>query len=118
MALFDGATGDTVMTALERIESSKAEAQKTARDAFYASFGFFALSVPFPFFLNSLAQDYLVSAVTAGLTKQPDQAANLRLIGYVLTGSTVASIAASATLFTFMAINLASYIAAANRPAG
>jgi hypothetical protein len=99
---------------------SREDAQKKARDAFYTSFGFFVVSLPFPFFFYSFtldeATEILRLQASVGNTLAAQQSAYIT--GNIWYYSYLAGTGISASLFVWMVINLVNYVTAATRTAG
>ncbi len=95
---------------------SRDELQKKARDQFYLSFAFFALSLPIPFFCSSIADDYSLLYARSPIGSRDKSEAEDMYNGwitayYVGTGLT-------ASFFAWMVVNIINYISVSNRSAG
>jgi hypothetical protein len=106
-----------VSLSLQRDVGSRADLQKIARNDFYGSFGFFALSLPLPIFLYSLSLDYGALYNTFLPPGSPSET-GVYVGGYALYFSSLAGAALSASLFTWAIINLVHYITVSTRTAG
>ena len=97
---------------------SRDELQKQARNEFYDSFAWFALSLPIPLFCYAFAIDASVQVkqLEAASDFTGAQAASLR--GGLLYGGYVISTAWSATLFTWMLFRIIHYVTLSTRSAG
>jgi len=94
------------------------ELQKQARDGFYASFGFFALSLPIPLFSYALFYDYLVQfedMTAAGLSTK---AAAAQTTSNVFLGTYYGGIVISVALFGWMVYEIINYVTVSNGSAG
>ncbi len=89
---------------LEKDIGSRDVQQKQARDEFYNSFGWFALSIPIPLFSIALENNY----ANVGLATPT----------YILTGTYYAGVALSAALFTWMVFRIIHYVTVSNGTAG
>ncbi len=101
---------------LQKDIGSLQEFQKKARDDFYTAFGFFLLSLPIPFFSYTFSASYAraYAQQPAGSTA----AQNSVNTYYIFYYSYFAGIGLSASLATWMIIDLIHYITVANRTAG
>jgi hypothetical protein len=104
---------------LQKDIGSRDAMQKKARDQFYVSFGWFAVSIPIPllsyaFYIDSLVQQLDLSIIP-GMETQSAAAqgrANAFLLGYY------SGLAVSGALLTWMVIQIVHYITVANWTAG
>jgi hypothetical protein len=86
-------------------------AQKKARDEFYASFGWFAVSLPLPLFSYAFYVDNYVLGFNTG-------SPSAQLTGQVFYYSYYAGVAISAALFTWMVFRIIHYVSVSNGIAG
>jgi hypothetical protein len=93
-------------------------AQKKARDEFYASFGWFALSVPLPLFCSAFKIDNEAKQVFYTANSMPAEAAAAQLGAQAFLAGYVAGIALSVSLFTWMVTRIVHYISVSNGTAG
>ncbi|HVO40855.1 MAG TPA: PEGA domain-containing protein [Spirochaetia bacterium] len=91
--------------------------QKKARDDFYASFTWFALTLPIPFFSYAFALDEAVRVTQLG--GSGPQAAQAQALGNALYwGGYVGGTVLSVSLFTWMVIKIIYYVSVSTRTAG
>jgi hypothetical protein len=88
---------------LELDIGSKDAAQKQARDEFYTSFAWFALSIPLPLFSIAFQYDYAPYAPVPA---------------WIFTGTYYAGIAVSVALFSWMVSRIIRYVGVSNGTAG
>jgi hypothetical protein len=105
---------------MEPDTGSRTAVQDKARDDFYFAFGFFALSLPIPFFCNSSYLDSRAELDRLMAFPADTSAAQARviLVGNVSFYSYLGSTAISASLFTWMIVNLVRYIMVVDKTAG
>jgi hypothetical protein len=95
---------------------SRDDIQAKARDNFYLSFAFFALSIPIPFLCSSIANDYSLLYARAPSGSSEQSRAQDSYYGWVYAG--YAGVGLSVSFFTWMVVNLINYITVSNRSAG
>ncbi len=102
---FSFSTGPAVAYSfsLEKDIGSRDIQQKKARDEFYTSFGWFALSIPLPLFSIAFENDYASNSPTPA---------------YIFLGTYYAGVALSVALFSWMVIRIVHYVTVSNRTAG
>ncbi len=105
-----------ITMALQPDVGSRDELQKKARDKFYLSFAFFALSLPIPIFSASIAQDYELVWLRSPEGSWEKSHAKDMYDGWTL--SRYAGTGLSASFFAWMVVNLINYISVSNRSAG
>jgi hypothetical protein len=113
-------TAPEISLILQPDVGSRVEIQQKARDDFYTAFGFFAVSLPIPLFCNSFYLD--CAAELQRLIYSPGDTsaaqANTVLAGNIFYYSSLGSAAISASLFTWMVVNLVRYIIVSDRTGG
>jgi hypothetical protein len=92
--------------------------QKQARNDFYVSFGWFAVSIAAPLFSYALAIDARVHQNEFLLQGNTSQAAGAYLNYQLYLGVYYAGMAVSAALFTWMVFRIVHYVAVSNGTAG
>ena len=92
--------------------------QKQARNDFYVSFGWFAVSIVLPLFSYALALDSVVHENEFLLQGNISQAANTHLNYQLYLGGYYAGTAVSAILFTWMIFRIVHYVSVSNGTAG
>jgi hypothetical protein len=106
-----------LVISLTRDVASRDALQKKARDEFYVALGFFALSLPIPFFCYSYSNDYKLTYVRLLADENPSASGAATVVN-IFVYSYYSSLGVSASLFTWMIVDLVRYIAIANRTAG
>ena len=109
--------GEAVFITLQPDLLDPQEVQKKRRNSFYASFGFFALTLPLPIFFYGLAGDYAMGYQQAWLYNRAE-ANRLYATGNLFYYAYLGTLALSTSLFINMMINLIRYIGSADRKAG
>ncbi len=111
----DASAEDVIRVTLEPLLPDPAQLQRRRRDAFYASFGLFALSLPLPFFSYARVNNLYVGVQSAYLAGNNSEL--VRLIGDWKNAYNTywATAGISAALFVNVMIQLLRYIAAADR---
>lgn len=92
--------------------------QKQARNDFYVSFGWFAVSIVLPLFSYALAIDSVVHENEFLLQGDTTKAANAHLNYQIYLGGYYAGMAVSAALFTWMIFRIVHYVSVSNGTAG
>ena len=92
--------------------------QKRARNDFYVSFGWFAVSIVLPLFSYALAIDSVVHENEFLLQGNTSQAASAHLNYQIYLGGYYAGMAVSAALFTWMVFRIVHYVSVSNGTAG
>jgi hypothetical protein len=103
---------------LEPSAYSREERQNKARDAFYTAFGWFALTLPLPFFAYAFALDNATKVTQLTYQGSYSQADTARLTGNVFYWTYVGGMAASISLAAWMIVEIVRYVAAADRTSG
>ena len=93
-------------------------AQKKARDQFYTSFAWFAVSVSLPLFCSAFKVDYEARELFYTQNSMPTEAAAAKVGAQTFLAGYVGGLAISASLFTWMVIRIVHYISVSNRTAG
>ena len=107
-----------LLFSLEKDVGSKDVRQKKARDDFYLSLSFFAVSLPVPIFAYGLLIDSQVKQVDLadqGLTSALNRE---KSTGMLLQGTYYAGVAVSVALFAWMVTRIVNYVRVANEIAG
>jgi len=92
--------------------------QKQARNDFYVSFGWFAVSIVVPLYSYALAIDSVVHENEFLLQGNTSKAASAHLNYQLFLGGYYAGMAVSAVLFTWMVFRIVHYVAVSNGTAG
>ncbi len=92
--------------------------QKQARNDFYVSFGWFAVSIAVPLFSYALAIDSAVHENEFLLQNNFSKAASAHLNYQIFLGGYYGGMAVSAVLFTWMVFRIVHYVAVSNGTAG
>jgi hypothetical protein len=92
--------------------------QKKARNDFYVSFGWFAVSIAVPLFTYALAIDSRLHEFEFAAVGNNSQAASAHLNYQLYLGGYYAGMAVSAALFTWMVFRIVHYVAVSNGTAG
>jgi hypothetical protein len=112
------ASADEVAVPLLPDIGSRDEKQKKARDDFYASFAWFAASVPLPLFSYALAIDFAVEQLDYLFHGFPSEASQAAAASGVFLAGYYTGVAVSASLFVWMVYRVIGYVAASNWTAG
>jgi hypothetical protein len=89
-------------------------AQRKARDDFYASFAWFALSVPLPVFCYAFSIDYSLQGQAFLARGMSNEAASAQVASNVFLGGYYAGIALGGSLFTWMVLRIIHYASVAS----
>ena len=100
-----------ITLSLQKDVGSRDLARTRAREDFYTSLGYFALSLPIPVLSYGLSIDFLLKAID--LTTGP-AAQQAQVTGYALQGVYYVGLAVSAALFTWMVTRIVHYVSTAN----
>ena len=103
---------------LQKDVGSRDVLQKQARNDFYVSFGWFAVSIVVPLFSYALAIDSVVHENEFLYQGNVSQAASAHLNYQIYLGGYYAGMAVSAALFTWMVFRIVHYVDVANGTAG
>ncbi len=114
----DPASPPELTFSLQKDVGSRDALQKKARDEFYVSLGFFALSLPLPVFTYGLLIDSQVKQVDLNTQGLSSAVAREQMTGNVLQGTYYVGVALSAALFTWMVTRIIHYVKVANEIAG
>jgi len=93
-------------------------AQKQARDDFYVSFTWFAVSVPLPLFCYAAYIDFALEGIDFNARSLPNEAAGALAVSQAFLVGYYAGIAISASLFTWLVNRIIHYVTVANGTAG
>jgi len=103
---------------LEKDAGPKDARQKKARDDFYTSLTFFALSVPLPVLSYGLLIDSQVKQVDLSSAGLSSALAREQRTGTILQGTYYVGVAVSVALFTWMVTRILNYVKVADEIAG
>jgi cytochrome c biogenesis protein CcdA len=92
--------------------------QKKARDEFYVSLGFFALSLPLPLLSYALAIDFAVKTLDLNGQGMSAAAAQAQTESTVFLGAYYVGVAVSVSLFVWMVTRIVHYVRVADEIAG
>ena len=92
--------------------------QKKARDEFYSSLGFFALSLPLPMFSYGMSIDFAMRTLDLSAQGLGEQAAQAQTTSNIFLGTYYAGIAVSVSLFVWMVTRIMHYVKVSNETAG
>jgi hypothetical protein len=92
--------------------------QKKARDDFYGSLGFFALSLPLPIFSYGMSIDFAMRTLDLGAQGLTAAATQAQTTSNIFLGTYYAGIAVSVSLFVWMVTRIVHYVKVSNEIAG
>jgi hypothetical protein len=97
---------------------SREAIRRKARDEFYDSFSWFALSLPIPLFCYAFALDSAVQADELVGQGNASQARSAQLTANLFYGGYIVGTVVSASLFTWMLSKIIHYVTVSTRTAG
>jgi hypothetical protein len=103
---------------LQKDLGSRDELRKKAREDFYTSFGWFALSVPFTLFSYGMAIDFGSQAVAYYYAGDYTSSASAKSTRDLFSGTYYGGIAVNVALFTWMVFRIINYVTVSNGTAG
>ncbi|HEY9595221.1 MAG TPA: PEGA domain-containing protein, partial [Spirochaetia bacterium] len=109
---------DSLSFSLQKDLGKRDELQKKAREDFYTSFGWFALSLPLSLFTYGMAIDFALQSNAYGSAGNAISAAASASTYYFFQGVYYGGIAVNVALFTWMVFRIINYVSISNGSAG